>query len=95
MNVYEIRIWRTIKHGGEFSHTATRLEIVHALNEERALKKITLASARHWYEEFRLVEASEEYVYSINRTGTVTIQPFYVYSDGRTPQPVKAKGDKE
>lgn len=88
MNVYEIDIWRSIKHNGEFSHTATRFELVHALNEERARRKITLAKARIWGKEPTVVETSDEFIYSIRKSGAVTKQLYYVYSDGRTPRPV-------
>jgi len=86
MRVYEIDIWRSVYHGDKFSHTTTRLELVHALNEERAKKKITLDGEKTWGQEAR---ASSETIYRIKKTGTVTIKPYYVYSDGRSPRPVR------
>lgn len=89
MNVYEIDIWRRVKHNGEFSHTITRRELIHALNEEIANKKITLAKG--YVGENPPMEVSDEFIYHIERTGTVVIKPYYVYSDDRCPRPVKRK----
>ena len=90
MNVYEITIWRSCKHDGVFSHNASRLELVHALNEERARKKITLSTARKYEADGQYtIETSGEFIYSVRKTGTVKKQIFYVYSDGRNPRPVK------
>lgn len=88
MNVYEIEIWRGVRRSGEFSHNARRSELVHALNEERARKKITLAEGKVMGQEPNLVEMSAETIYSVTKTGTVTKQMFYVYSDGRNPRQV-------
>ena len=88
MNVYGIDIWRSVKHNGKFSHTVTRFELVHALNEERAKKKITLAKGCTWGKEPTVVETSDEFIYAIRKSGVVTKQMYYVYSDGRTPRPV-------
>ena len=87
MNVYEVDIWRSVTHNGKFSHNATRQQLVHALNEERARGKVLLAKAKDW-ESGMKIEASEEVIYSIKKTGTVTKQMFYVYSDGRSPRPI-------
>ena len=89
MNVYDIDIWCSVRHSGVFSHTATRYQMVHALNEERAKKKVELSPARTMGKKPHLVEASAEVIYSIRKSGIVTKQMFYVYSDGRTPRPVK------
>ena len=89
MNVYEFDIWRSVKHSGEFSHNATRYQLVHALNEERARKKVTLSQAKAMGIEPHLIEVAREFIYSVRKTGTVTIQPYYVYSGGRTPRPVR------
>ena len=92
MNVYELAIWRSVKHDGVFSHNGTRLEVIHALNEERARKKITLAPEKKYGTGGQhTIEVSGEFVYSVRRTGTVRKQVFYVYSDGRSPRPI---GDK-
>jgi len=88
MNVYDIDIWRSVKHSGVFSHNATRLVTVHALNEEMARKKITLAEGKTMGSEPHLVEASSETIYSIRKAGTVTKQMYYVYSNGRAARPV-------
>ena len=89
MNVFEIDIWRQVRHNGKFSHTVTRMELVHALNEERAKKKITLEKGKTWGKESLIIESTDEFIYGIRKTGTVTIQPYYVYSDGRSPRPVR------
>lgn len=89
MNVYEIDVWRQVKNNGEFSHTVTRLELIHALNEERAKKKITLAEPKTYQRDNITTEVTGEFIYRITRTGTVTIQPYYKYSDGRSPRPVR------
>jgi len=89
MNVYEVDIWCSVKHSGEFSHTSLRHQLVHALNEERAKKRVTLALARTMGSEPHLIEASAEFIYCIRKTGTVTKQMYYVYSDGRPSRPVK------
>ena len=89
MNVYEIDIWHAVYHGDKgdkFITNNKRQVVVHALNEERAKKKITLAPAIDKLPHYR---TSEEFIYRIKSTGTVTIKPYYEYSDGRSPKPVK------
>jgi len=88
MNVYVFDIWRSVKHNGGFSHTVTRREIIHALNEERAKKKITLAEAKTYTFGETINEVSGEFIYRIEKEGTVIIKPYYVYSSGRTPRTV-------
>ncbi len=88
MNVYEFDIWCSVRHSGKFSHTAMRFQTVHALNEERAKRKVTLAQSKTMGTEPHLIEAAAEFIYSVRKTGTVKKQLFYVYSDGRTPRPV-------
>ena len=96
MNTYEIDIWRSVYHDGKYSHTATRVELIHALNENRAKAKITLAPEKTYNSgPSHTVMASKEVIYSIRKTGTVTIQPYYVYSDGRSPRPVKPAKRRE
>lgn len=84
MNVFDFDIWKQVKHDGQFSHTVTRKQTVHALNEERARARIKLEPG---YTNDHL-EVSGEFIYQVKKCGTVTIQPFYVYSDGRLPRPV-------
>jgi len=88
MNVYEIDIWRSVKHNGTFSHTVHRVELIHALNEERAKKKITLREGKTQEAGTLTIEVSSETIYAIRKTGTVLKQMYYVYSDGRSPRPV-------
>ncbi len=88
MNVYEIDIWRSVKHNGEFSHTVQRKEIIHALNEERAKKRITLAESKTWDSDGLKTEVSSEFIYRIAKTGTVRKKLYYEYSDGRSPRAV-------
>jgi hypothetical protein len=85
MNVYEASIWCDVHHGSEFSHNSQRVQLIHALNEERAKKKITLAPKKTCGTDTII---STEFIYSIRKTGTVVIKPYYVYSDGRSPRPV-------
>jgi len=92
MNVYEIDIWRAVYHGekgDKFITNNQRQVVVHALNEERAKRKITLAPAEDKSPRYR---TEAEFIYRIKRTGTVTIKPYYEYSDGRSPRPVKIGG---
>ena len=89
MNVYEFDIWCGVKRNGEYSHTSTRRQLVHALNEARAKKKIVLAEAKTWGAGEQKIDVSNEYVYAVRRTGTVTKQMYYVYSDGRSARSVK------
>jgi len=89
MNVYEFDIWRSVKHNGEFSHNVPRTQLVHALNEAKARERIILAQGKAWANGLTTIETSSEFIYSTRKTGTVTKQMFYVYSDGRTPRPVK------
>ena len=90
MNVYEADIWRSVYHNDKFSHTATRWQLIHALNEERAKRKITLAEEKMWESGALQIKVLSETIYSLRKSGTVTKQPFYVYSNGRTPRPVGA-----
>jgi len=91
MNVYEAIIWRSVYHNETFSHTITRTQLIHALNEERAKRKIKLESERICKCGDIDIRVSSETIYRLKKTGTVTIQPYYVYSDGRYPRPVKPK----
>lgn len=88
MQVYEIDIWRQVKRNGEFSHTVQRMELVHALNEKRAKTKVTLVEGRTWDNGGQHLEVSGEFIYAIRKTGTVTKQLYYEYSDGRSPRRV-------
>ena len=90
MNVYEVDIWRSVYHNDKFSHTATRFQLIHALNEERAKRKITLAEEKVYTSGSLLIRATSEVIYHIQKAGSVTKQLFYVYSNGRTPRPVKS-----
>lgn len=94
MNTYEASIWRSVYHSGRFSHTAIREQLIHALNEKLAIKKITLQPIKTWGKEPHIIEAKEERIYSLRKTGTVVIKPFYVYSDGRRPVPIKKGAPK-
>ena len=89
MNVYEADIWRSVYHNDKYSHTVQRKQLIHAMNKELAEKKITLEPEKIWGKEPLIVKASSEIIYRLERTGTVTIQPYYVYSDDRSPRPVK------
>ncbi len=89
MNVYEVDIWYQVRHNDKFSHTVTRTKLIHALNEERAKKKITLKPSVTRETGTLKIEASPEFIYSIRKTGTVTKQMYYEYSDGRNPRPVR------
>lgn len=89
MNYYEADIWCSVYHSGQFSHTATRLQLVHAMNEEQAKKKIKLNPERIMGKPPYEVKASAEAIYRLEKGGTVTIQPYYVYSGSRSPRPVK------
>ena len=89
MNVYEFDIWKQVKRDGEFSHTCTRMELIHALNEERATSKITLAGEKTWESGGGKFVVSGEFIYAVRKTLTVVKQMYYVYSDGRGPRPVR------
>ena len=89
MNVYEIDIWCCVSHNEKFSHNGKRMELIHALNEERAKKRITLTKEREWEVGGTRIKVKAEAIYSIRKTGTVTKQLYYVYSDGRNPRPVR------
>lgn len=85
MNVYEADIWCAIYHGDEFSHNVRRQQLIHALNEERAHKKIILAPAQIT----SAYRTGAEFIYRLTKTGTVRKELYYVYSDGRSPRPVR------
>ena len=89
MNIYEADIWRSVYHNDKFSHTVQRKQLIHAMNKQQAEKKITLEPEKLRGEEPLIIKASPETIYRLEQTGTVTIQPYYVYSDGRSPRPVK------
>ena len=89
MNVYEIDIWYQVTRNGNFSHTVRRMELVHALNEDRAEKKITLKKGGSHESNGNTTSWGDEFIYSISKTGTVTKQLYYEYSDGRSPRRVK------
>lgn len=88
MNVYKADIWCSMYHSNVFSHTSVRTQLIHALNKDRAKKKIKLAAERIMGKEPNIVKASAETIYDLRKVGTVTIKPYYVYSNGRDPRPV-------
>ena len=92
MNAYEISIWRGVKHNGEFSHNIQRTELIHARNEIEARHKVTLAQGYLQNITSLQIEVSGEFIYSCRKIGTVKIEKFYVYSDGRTPRPAGIVG---
>jgi hypothetical protein len=89
MNAYEIDIWRSVKHNGEFVVNDPRTEVVHARNETEAKSKIKLAEKKTHQSADLLIDVSAEFIYGCHKIGTVTIEKFYVYSSNRTPTPVK------
>jgi hypothetical protein len=85
MNAYRIDVWRSVKHNGKFVTNIQRQIVVHARNKEEAESKIKLTKESVNKLPALLVEASNEFIYSCEKIGTVTIQPFYVYSDKLSP----------
>ncbi len=90
MNVYEVEIWCSVWHNCEFSHNVARTDVIHALNEERALKKVTLVEGKVQYVDTLELRTSNEFIYNVKKTGTVTKRLYYEYSDGRIPRPVNS-----
>ena len=92
MNVYEIDIWKSVKHNGVFSHNILRKVVIHSVNEEKARSKalLMLASSSTNKLPDLLIEVSPENIYGIQKTGTVIKRMYYEYSDGRAPRPVTA-----
>ena len=88
MNAYGIEIWKSVKHNDKFSHNINRFEIIHARNETEAKNKVTLAQGYIQNLPALQIEVSGESIYACRKIGTVKIEKFYVYSDGRTPRPV-------
>ncbi len=91
MNAYEFRIWKSVKHNDKFSHNLERTQLIHARNETEATNKITLEKGNTHKLQNLIITVSDEYIYSTIKIGTVTIKPFYVYSDGRTPRLVNKR----
>lgn len=85
MNAFEIDIWSQVKHNGKFSHTITRVELIHARNEREAKGKVKLIEGETYVTGELEIEASAEFIYSCRKTGTVRKQLYYEYSDGRSP----------
>ncbi len=79
MNAYRVDIWCSVKNSGKWSHNSSRIVRIHARNEKEARQKVNLAPAKSWDKE--AIEVSSETIYSVEKIGTVTIQPFYVYSN--------------
>ena len=85
MNAYEISIWRSVKHNGQFVVNNQRLELVHARNKQEAESKVTLAKPSTKTYQSLTIDVSAEVIYSTTKIGTVKIERFYTYSNGRTP----------
>ena len=85
MNAYEIVVWRSVKHNNGFSHNDGRVVLVHARNEEEAKKKVVLRVGCVIRLIDLIIDVSAEFIYSTRKIGTVRIERFYVYSDGRSP----------
>jgi hypothetical protein len=83
MNAYEISIWRGIRHNEKFIVNDQRTVIIHARNETEAKSKVKLAEPQHNNLDNIRIDVSKEFIYTVYKIGTVTIQPFYVYSNDR------------
>ena len=82
MNAYEVDVWRGVQHNGKFSHNDSRVELIHARNEEEARKKITLREGHvDGLTSGLNINVSSESIYSVRKIGTVKIGRFYVYTD--------------
>jgi hypothetical protein len=83
VNAYKLHIWTAVKHNGKFTHNVQRRKIVHARNSDEAKGKVKLKEAKSYnLPNTFMVETSAEYIYQVEKIGTVIIQPYYVYSDG-------------
>jgi hypothetical protein len=80
MNAYRIDMWRSVKHNGVWVTTVSRTEIIHARNEKEARSKIILKEAYVNNLPQLKIETGNEFINSCEKIGTVTIEPFYVYS---------------
>lgn len=89
MNAYRIDIWKSVEHNGKFVANINRVVLIHARNETEAKSKISLQKETVQNLPQLEIKVSNEVIYSCERIGTVTIERFYVYSDGRTPISVK------
>lgn len=85
MNAFELDIWKQVKHNGKFSHTVTRMRLIHARNEREARGKVKLAEGETSLTGTLEIEVSAEFIYSCRKIGTVRKQLYYKYSDGRRP----------
>jgi predicted metallo-beta-lactamase superfamily hydrolase len=85
MNAYEIDIWRNIKHNGKFFINDGRTVVIHARNQIEAKNKIRLAEAKTNKLDGLLIEVSAEFIHGVTKVGTVRIEKYYVYSNGRYP----------
>ncbi len=88
MNVFEFDIWKQVLHNGKFTHTIPRMQLVHAMSKESAREKLSLAKGSTQMVGNTEIKVSNEFVYGVRRTGTVTRQMYYEYSDGRQPIPI-------
>lgn len=77
--------WRSLKHNGQFVTNLQRVALIHARNEMEAKSKIKLTEAKTQQLSNLLIETSNEFIYSVTKIGTVTIEKFYVYSGDRSP----------
>jgi hypothetical protein len=88
MNAYAIRIWRNVKHNDkllEHSFNDMRTVVVHARNANEAKSKVKLAEPKTNITGNLTITVSAEYIYTTDYIGTVRIEPFYVYSNDRSP----------
>ena len=61
----------------------SRTVIIHARNETEAKSKVKLAESQTNKLDGITIDVSKEFIYAVYKIGTVTIQPFYVYSNGK------------
>ena len=74
-NGYELHIWRSVYHNGQFSHNLARTEIVHAWTEKQAVAIAQLAGEELTrVNDSLVVRASEEYVYCVRYLGRVVYE---------------------
>jgi hypothetical protein len=89
LNAYRIDIWRSVKHNDKFICNVQRVQIIHARNEVEAKSKIILKGETINNLPDLIIKVSSEFIYSCEKIGTVRIEPFYIYSNGRSSISVK------
>lgn len=84
MKAYKLLLWQPVYHDDTFSHNVERVVIIHARNEEEAIRKVPLKKGQDKSPHYI---TKNESLYKAYYLGRVTIRKYYVYDGDKNYNP--------